>query len=134
MKTTPTWFLFWLTVAVCLVASPLLQAGCAHTPPNLSPAGVRAFHATRAVNVLDIVRDTAIAAEAARPQLLSTSSTRAVVEWHRAAVAAAGATPDGWQATVLTSLDGVERTLTDQERQLLGPYFALAKAILKEVP
>lgn len=122
----------YLIAAVMTLAAPLVAVSCAHPSPNLSPVGVRAFYATRAVNVLDVVRDTAIAAEAATPKLLSTSSTRAVVEWHRAAVAAAGATPSGWEATVLASLDGVERNLEPPERAVLAPYFALVRAILQE--
>jgi hypothetical protein len=118
---------------VALLTSTVPAGGCAKAPPNLSPVGVRAFHATRAVQVLDLVRDTAIAAEAATPQLLSTESTRAVVTWHRAAVAAAGATPAGWQASVLAGLENVERALKPDEQQVLRPYLVLAKSILREV-
>lgn len=121
-------------LAILIVALASFSiADCAHPPPTLSPVGVRAFNATRAVAILDVVRDTAIAAEAARPQLLSTASTRAVVDWHRAAVAAAGATPQGWQAAVLASLDGVERTLAPAEKTVLAPYFVLVRTILREV-
>lgn len=118
---------------VLVVAALLAVAACAKAPPSLSPVGVRAFHATRAVAVLDVVRDTAVAAEAATPRLLSTDSARLVVQWHRAAVAAAGATPSGWEATVLSGLDGVERNLTPEEQNVLRPYFSLVKSILREV-
>lgn len=116
-----------------LVVSLAVVSSCAKVPPTLTPVGVKAFQATQAVHVLDLVRDTAIAAEAAQPQLLSTETTRKVVQWHRVAVALAGQTPAGWEATVLSGLTEVERALKPGEREVLAPYLALAKTILMGV-
>jgi hypothetical protein len=122
------------TRAVFLVALALVVADCAKAPPSLSPVGVRAFHASRVVEVLDLVRDVAIAAEAVTPKLLSTDKTRLIVEWHRTTVASAGALVSGWQAGALAGLESWVGQLNDAELAVVRPYVILARAIIAEVP
>jgi len=112
---------------------PILSSACAKAPPNLSPSGAAAFQATRVVKAIDLVRDTAIAADAQTPPLVSPATTRAIVTWHRAAVTTIGAAPSGWKPTVTTGLDQVDRALAEGERAVLAPYLALARALIAEV-
>jgi len=120
-------------LVVLALVTLALTAACAKAPPTLSPSGAAAFQAKRAVVVLDLVRDTAIAAEAQTPPLVSTTTTRAIVTWHRAAVATIGVVPTGWRSAVATGLDQVDRALADSERAVLAPYLALARALIAEV-
>jgi hypothetical protein len=118
-----------LILLLCLVHAP----ACVHAPPTLSPAGVTAFNNTRVIKGLDLVRDTAIEANAQIPPLLSTATTRTIVTYHRSAVIVIHGTPNGWQATVLTGLDETVTHLTPAEKQLLAPYFTLVKVLIQEV-
>lgn len=106
---------------------------CAKTPPTLSPKGAAAFHATRVVKALDVVRDTAIDANAQQPPLISEDTARKVVTWHRAAVLTIGASPQGWAPTVTTGLDQLLASLPPSDRAQLGPYLSAAKLLIVEV-
>lgn len=110
-----------------------ISACASHTPPTLSPAGVAAFNATKVVKALDVLRDTAVAANAQVPPLVTEDSTRAVVTYHRAAVTTIGATPSGWAPTVRIGLDAVAQALSPAERQQLAPYIALLKTLIAKV-
>ena len=116
------------------VVAALLTASCATAPTNLSSSGVAAFHATRVVKVLDIVRDVAIDAEAAKPPRLSTNTTRQVVTWHKAAVTTIGAVPGGWRPIVLAGLDALDAALPLGERAWLTPYLDAARMLILEIP
>ncbi len=110
-----------------------LILGCTKAPPNLTPEATAAFHATRVVKALDLVMDTAIAAEAQTPKVLSTANTRRVVEWHNAAVRSIHAVPDGWKPTVLESMDQLVRVL-GSDAGPLTPYLNLVKTLIASVP
>lgn len=116
-----------------LLTSTILSEGCAKAPPNLSPVGVAAFHAHEVVKVLDLVRDTAIAAEAQNPKLLSTDTTAKVVTWHHSALVTIKTVPYGWQGSVQAGLDEVSKNLPASERSVLGPYLSMARAVIREV-
>lgn len=106
---------------------------CAKAPPTLSPAGVAAYHATRVVKALDILRDAAIDGEAQTPKLISTDDTRKVVVYHRSAVLTIETVPSGWAPVVTTGLVELEKNLAPQHRTRLAPYFALVKTLIQEI-
>jgi hypothetical protein len=109
----------------------VLEAGCAKAPPSLSPAGQADFNKTRVVKALDLVRDTAVDAEAAH--VISTDDTRQVVLWHKSAVSVVAGSETGWKGTVTTTLDQVVTHLKPEAQTKLGPYVALLKALIAEV-
>lgn len=90
--------------AAVLLLLTLSLPGCTKQPPELDPEAQVAFHATRAVRVLDVLRDAAIAANELSPPVISTNDTRTVVLWHRSAVQVIQAAPAGWQSTVKATL------------------------------
>lgn len=118
---------------------PLLLIGflalpsCTKAPPNLSPAGQAAFQKTRVIKGLDLLRDFAIDAEAQSPKVLSTDTTRKIVQAHQSILKIMDAAGNGWQALVGTALDEVVNSLPAAERGKVAPYVALVKAILLEV-
>jgi len=108
----------------------LLTAGCATTPPNLTPAASLAFTNTRVIKGLDLLRDTAIDAQAQTPPLLSEATTRKVVEYHESALKTIHAVSSGWQATVAIGLEETVKNLPAAEQQVLAPYVALVQALI----
>jgi hypothetical protein len=111
----------------------LIATSCAKAPPSLSPVGVQAFNNTRVIKALDLVRDTAIDANAQVPPLVSTVTTRKIVTYHRSAIIIIHGTPNGWKATVLTGLDETVKNLPPAEAALVAPYVTLVKVIIEEV-
>lgn len=110
-----------------------LAVACAKAPPNLSPAGTAAFHATRVVKALDVFRDAAISANDQSPPLISTATTRQIVLYHKSAVTMIGAAPSGWVLVVQTGLTELDKNLPTHERQQLAPYVALVRTLIVEV-
>lgn len=110
--------------------SPATQVGGRSTA-NLTAPGVQALHLKEVVKYLDVVRDTAVDAEASH--LIPTPTTEAVVRWHRAAVTTIGTAPAGWKATVLTGLQQLQASLTPAEHQILDPYLLAAETIIQAV-
>jgi len=108
------------------------QQGCAKAPPTLSPVGVTAFQNLQIAKALDTVRDIAVDANATTPPVLSTSTTRSIVTWHKGALQVLNARSAGWPTTIATSLDAVVGNLPAKERDTLAPYVTLAKTILQE--
>ncbi len=98
---------------------------------NLTPPGLAALHASEVVKVLDVIRDTAVDAEAAK--LMPTATAKVVVTWHKAALDTIKATPNGWKATVLAGLDALEKGLSTSEAKILSPYIAAAQMTIKAV-
>jgi hypothetical protein len=111
----------------------VLMLGCAKPPPNLTPEATAAFHATRVVKALDLVMDTAIAAEAQTPKVLSTAHTRTVVEFHQMAVRAIHAVPGGWKPTVSAALNELQAKLGPEYAQI-APYVNLVKTLIASLP
>lgn len=121
---------YWMLLGL-LTFAPL--AGCAKAPPTLSPDASAAFQKTRVLKGLDVLRDFAIDAEAATPQVLPTATTRKVVQYHQASLKIMQATDTGWVAAVGASLDALVEQLSPPERQKVAPYVALVKTVLAEV-
>lgn len=118
---------FLLITLLCVLPA------CAVPPPNLSPAAVTAFQNTRVIKGLDILRDTAVDANAQVPPQLSTATTRKVVQYHESALKIIHAAGSGWQAAVLVGLDELVKDAPPAERSLLAPYVALVHTILAGV-
>lgn len=110
-----------------------LLFACAKAPPNLTPEANAAFKGTQAVKALDLLRDTAISANAQVPPVLSEAITRKVVLYHQSTVKVIQAAPTGWKATVGTGLDELLSNLTPSERAVLAPYVTLIKTVITEV-
>lgn len=106
---------------------------CAKPPPNLTPEATAAFHATRVVKALDLVMDTAIAAEAQTPKVLSTANTRKVVEFHQTAVRTIHAVPNGWKPTVTAALNELQAQLGSEYAQI-APYVNLVQTLIASLP
>jgi ABC-type uncharacterized transport system substrate-binding protein len=119
---------FWL---VCIAL--LLAPACAKTPPILSPAAQQAYKSHEVQKDIDLLRDIAQDANAQVPPVLSTATTRKIIDWHTAVTRIMLAAGDGWQVTVATSLDEVVKNLPANEQQLIAPYVSLIKTILNEV-
>lgn len=120
----------WLSLTVVV----LLMAGCAHTPPNLSPTGARDFQNTRIIKTLDLIRDTAQDANAQTPPLITTKTASVITQWHRSALLVIDATRSGWCPAVRASTAETFRNLDAASQHLLSPYFSLASTIFSEVP
>ena len=116
-----------------LLLCVFLFTGCASAPPQLGPAATAAYHKTQAIKALDLLRDTAIAANAQTPPLVSTADTRQVVLYHQSALRLMDAASAGWPALVRTALDETLVHLAPEARQTLQPYVALVQTVLQEV-
>lgn len=140
--------------ALALIAFAVLamlavwMSGCTPAPKPLSPEAVVAFHATRVVQVLDVLRDAAIAANEVTPPLMTTEATRKVVLYHRSAVQTIRVSPSGWRPTVKAGL--FELTchplaapfqppppctpqLSPADVTRLTPYVGLALVVIEEI-
>lgn len=117
--------------SLALVASTLLFCACPARPPNLSVAARHAFTNTQVVKVLDLVRDSAVSANAMTPPLVSTETTRKIVQFHASTLKVIDATTTGWQKTVQQSLQAIYDNLPPAERTLLAPYINLGLDTLK---
>lgn len=119
--------------ASCVVLLLFSLVSCASAPRSLSPVGVQDYNNTRVIKALDLVRDTAVDANAQIPQLLSEAATRKIVTYHRSALVTINATKSGWRSTVLAGLDEAVKDLPPQQAALVAPYVALVKTIVQEV-
>lgn len=118
----------WLIVVLALTV------GCAsHTPPNLSPQAVTAWHGTQVIKTLDLLRDSAISAHETAPPLLTEGETRKVVTWHESAIKVVHDTPNGWEPALNASFAELLKDLPAGPRQLLSPYLTLVQEIIREV-
>jgi hypothetical protein len=106
---------------------------CRHAPPTLSQPAAAAFEKTRVIKGLDLLRDFAIDAEAASPQVLPTATTRKIVQAHQSILRIMDAAGAGWQAIVATTLDEVVNSLPAGDKGKVAPYVALVKTLLQEV-
>jgi hypothetical protein len=117
---------------VLLVALSIIP-GCAKAPPTSSPQAQTAFRNTQIIKTLDLLRDTAIEANASVPPLVSTSTTRKVVQAHQSILLVMRAAQTGWQNTAIVALDEILKNLPANEATLLAPYVTLAKVAINEV-
>ena len=112
----------------------LLFSACAKTPPTVTtPQGITAFQNLQIYKTLDLIRDIAIDANDTEPPILRTDVTRKVVSWHKSALTLIHARAEGWRAVILNGLDGILRTMSDDERSVFSPYVALLKTIVESV-
>ena len=109
----------------------VLAFGCASAPPNLTPQAHTAFHNTQVIKALDLIRDIAIDANAQQPELLSTDTTRMIVQYHKASLVIIKATDTGWKTAIIAATEEVLKNLPPNEKALLTPYVTLALVTLK---
>lgn len=111
----------------------LLAVACATAPPVLTPQANQAWQNTRVIKGLDLLRDTAIDANAQQPPLISTDVTRKIVTWHQSALRIIQASGSGWASAVRTSLNELTAALPVEDRARLAPYLSLIQSLLNEV-
>lgn len=116
---------------ILLIAAGFQVSCAANQPPNLTPQAQAAFHNTQAIKMLDLLRDTAIAANALQPPLVSTNTTRRIVQLHESSLKLIDARVAGWQSAVAQSLQELLTDVPDAEKRILGPYLALGLTTLK---
>jgi redox-regulated HSP33 family molecular chaperone len=85
------------------------------------------------IKALDLARDFAIDGEAQTPKVVSTKTTRDIVQWHQSSLKVMQASDSGWVQAVGSGLDEVVNKLEPGEKQKFTPYVSLVKAILTEV-
>jgi hypothetical protein len=129
---TDSWLLLAFIVGFTLLVG---ASSCAtHAPANLSPEAQQAWYGTRVIKALDVLRDTAIEANAQTPPLLSEAVTRRIVQTHASALQTVRDAPRGWQMTVSTALTELERRLPRPEAAIVHPYLELTRTLVKEFP
>lgn len=129
MKRLTIWS--WLTLAALTCGTGYL-VGCNHAPPTLSPVAQTAFTNTRVIKALDLLRDTAIAANAQTPPVLSTATTRKIVTAHEATLKIINAAGSGWQSAVTAMLTELVRdqALLPAELAVITPYVSMIKTLI----
>jgi len=121
-------------ITIATLATPACASFSVNKPPlNLSPQAREAWYATRVIQALDVLRDTAIDANAQTPPLVSTLTTKKIVTYHKSAITFIHEIPGGWKASVVAGITEVENNLSLKEYELLKPYTQLVKAALSEV-
>lgn len=121
-----------ITIAAFAAAilAPYSLGGCAKKAPSVSP---QSFNAQRVVGALDVLRDTAVSANAQTPKLLSDANTRLVVNFHESAVKTIAAVPGGWKAAVSTALGQLQTNIPAAEYQRIAPYVSLVQTLIATV-
>jgi hypothetical protein len=119
-----------ITLAVGLGSAVQSCGGVTPAPASLSSTGVLAFNQTRAIKALDLIRDTAILANAQTPSALSTTSTRLVVQFHEATVKTINAAGTGWPTLAQTAADNFIKTLPAADQAVIQPYITLLDTLL----
>ncbi len=109
----------------------LVFYGCATAPPNLTPQASVAFKKHEIQKDLDLIRDTAIDANAQTPMLISTDDTRQIVQWYLSAITIIHDTTN-WQTAIQTSLAELQTHLAPPTVAQLKPYIALVLTVIKE--
>jgi len=133
-----------------LLLLALSVPACTKAPPTLTPEAQIAWHATRVVKILDVVRDAAIAANELTPPVILTKDTRTVVLWHKTSVQVIAATPNGWKPAVKAGIYVLtcdplayappapeplvcSPTIPPAAVQRLTPYIHIALVVIAEV-
>ena len=95
-------------------------AGCAgNAPPNLTPANQVLYTNTQRIQALDILRDSAI--DANSKMLLSTDTTRRVVQGHEDILKLINAQSSGWMIQAKIIASGILVQLPKAESDILTP-------------
>ena len=106
---------------------------CANNPVvQLTPQGQAAYYGTQVIQVLDLTRDTVIAASTTTPPLVSVASTTRFVAYHKYAIQLVHDAPSGWQTVAQAGLDAYVKSLTPSELAVITPYVTLLTAAIKE--
>lgn len=122
-----------LILVALLAITPASCSTVPKAPPNLSPQATTAWYGTQVIKVIDLVRDTAVDANKVSPPLLSTNTTRMLVNWHRSALDIVHQAPAGWPNAVVTGLVEVVRNLPETEKTILQPYVTLLITVVQEI-
>jgi hypothetical protein len=120
-----------LPIVLLMLGLAANASACATVPQqplNLSPEAQVAWRNLEIVRVLDLIRDTAIDAE--REGLLTTGTTRKVVQFHISSLTILKAAEVGWQGVIGQTLDDLASDLPGRDRPMLGPYIGLIKQAL----
>ncbi len=113
---------------VLLLAGPL--TGC-HAPVTITtPQGHAAYTADQVVVRVNELQNAAIAANAATPPALSTTTTRVIVQFAVATDTTLAQVPAGWQATVRTAWATAKAQLTGITNPLITALMAAVDAVL----
>lgn len=118
-------------LVVALIASTACASTINQAPPTASPQASLAFKNTQVLKVLDLIRDVAIDANAQTPPLVSTETTRALVQYHETTIKMMNASVSGWPATALQGIQEIIKRLPASESGTLGGYLNLGVATLK---
>lgn len=98
---------------------------------QLTAPGVQALHAVEVVKALDVIRDTAVDAEAAK--IVPAVTATLVVKAHKSIIAVIRAGQAGWKASVLESLAQLKRDLPAKDAVQFVPYIDAATGLIKAV-
>lgn len=125
-------------LAAALSLGALSLPACAgNRPPetdptrNLSVEGKAAYHAKRVIDVLDLLRDTAAAAELQTPKLLSPANALKVIDYHKKVVTVIDKVPSGWKGVALAGLDQLQQSIPADEWARLAPYATLIRTLVE---
>jgi hypothetical protein len=121
-----------------IVIAAIISSACITPntpPPTLSPTAQLSYHSHQVQKVLDLIRDTAVDANAQKTtdgkQLLSDARTRQIVQLHETAITLIHANTQGWEQTVYASLTELNKELLPSETSVLGNYMKLGMNMLK---
>lgn len=133
---------YWLRVAclslmggtaVIAVPAGLTMVGCGpHLAPNVVPTAEQKIDLQRlqALNIIQTTWTFVKAAEAARPQLISTDTARLFSQWVLFATDQAEKANGNWQKGVADTIDVVSKTWSMSEHEQIDKYLTLIKTIV----
>lgn len=117
-----------LITLVTLVAAPACGG---NKPPNLTPEASADFTKTRVIQSIDVIFNTAVAANAQNPPLLTTDTVRKIVLAHKAFLVILD--QPNWQSKLISALTQLQNDLSSNEAAIVTPYITLALTILQGV-
>ena len=106
---------------------------CANNPvAQLTHQAQVAYYGTQVIQVLDLTRDTIVAASTTTPPLVSVATATRFVAYHKYAIQLVHDAPSGWQTVAQAGLDAYVKSLSPSELAVVTPYVALLKAAIQE--
>lgn len=122
-------------VLICGITSVgFAVQSCASAPTSVvTPAGQAAFKGDQFVTAVGVLQDSAIAANATTPPLISTADARLIVQFCVGAAQTAKASVTGWQAGVAQGVTSLQANLSPAAQAKYGPYLVLLKTILQGI-
>jgi hypothetical protein len=134
MRRHARWFVLALTVALSVISIGFAVESCASAPTSVvTPQGKAAFKADQFVNAVGVFQDSAIAANATTPPLISTADTRLIVQFCVGSARTAQAAVTGWQAGVIQGITSLQSSLSAAAQTKYAPYLNLLKTILQGI-